>query len=78
MKTIALALALALATLNAAQAQTTEPAPAPVVQYEPVGAKPLRFVFGAGLTHGGDKLATAYYDDGDEVDLKAGDLVRVG
>jgi len=74
MKKIALALTLSLAALNAAQAQTA-PVAAPAVQYEPVGAKPLRFVLGAGVTFGGDKLATAYYDDGDEVDLRAGDLV---
>ncbi|MEW6022232.1 MAG: hypothetical protein AB1807_08835 [Pseudomonadota bacterium] len=80
MKKPAFALSLALAAFGA-QAQTAEPAPAPVaapaVQYEPVGAKPLRFVLGIGATFGGDKLATAYYDDGDEVDLKAGDLVAL-
>ena len=80
MKKPAFALSLALAAFGA-QAQTVEPAPAPVaapaVQYEPVGAKPLRFVLGIGATFGGDKLATAYYDDGDEVDLKAGDLVAL-
>jgi hypothetical protein len=80
MKKPAFALFLALAAFSA-QAQTVESAPAPVaapaVQYEPVGAKPLRFVLGIGATFGGDKLATAYYDDGDEVDLKAGDLVAL-
>jgi hypothetical protein len=78
MKKRAFALSLALAAFGA-QAQTVESAPvaAPAVQYEPVGAKPLRFVLGIGATFGGDKLATAYYDDGDEVDLKAGDLVAL-
>lgn len=80
MKKPAFAFSLALAAFGA-QAQTVEPAPAtvaaPAVQYEPVGAKPLRFVLGIGATFGGDKLATAYYDDGDEVDLKAGDLVAL-
>lgn len=80
MKKPAFAFFLALAAFGA-QAQTTEPAPAvaaaPAVQYEAVGAKPLRFVLGAGITFGGDKLATAYYDDGDEVDLRAGDMVAL-
>ena len=80
MKTFAFAFFLALAACGA-QAQTAEPAPAvaaaPAVQYEAVGAKPLRFVLGAGTTFGGDKLATAYYDDGDEVDLRAGDTLAL-
>lgn len=80
MKTFAFAFFLALAACGA-QAQTAEPAPAvaaaPAVQYEAVGAKPLRFVLGAGITFGGDKLATAYYDDGDEVDLRAGDTLAL-
>lgn len=76
MKKIAFALSLALATF-AAQAQTAAPVAAPPVQYEPVGAKPLRFVLGAGITYGGDKLATAYYDDGEEIDLRAGDMIAL-
>ena len=40
------------------------PAPAPV--------KPLRFLLGAGLTSGGDKLATAEYENGTEQDIRAG------
>ena len=79
MKTIAFALAFSLAALNAAQAQTTEPVPAaaPAVQYEPVGAKPLRFVVGAGLTHGGDKLATVYYEDGFDINIRGGGTVAL-
>jgi len=76
MKKIAFALSLALASL-AAQAQTAAPAAAPAVQYEPVGAKPLRFVLGIGATFGGDKLATAYYEDGDEINLRAGESVAL-
>ncbi|HBF51326.1 MAG TPA: hypothetical protein DDX04_14375 [Massilia sp.] len=78
MKNIAFSVSLALATF-AAQAQTGEqaPLPAPAVQYEPVGAKPLRFVLGIGATFGGDKLATAYYDDGDEIDLRAGESIAL-
>jgi hypothetical protein len=76
MKKIALALTLALASMAAAQAQTTEAVVTPVA-YQPVAAKPLRFVLGAGLTFGGDKIATAYYEDGDEIDLRAGDMVAV-
>jgi len=80
MKKPAFALSLALAAFGA-QAQTTEQAPAPAaapaVQYEAVGAKPLRFVLGIGATFGGDKLATAYYDDGDEINLRAGESVAL-
>lgn len=73
MNKIALAMTLALASMTAAQAQTAEAVVTPVT-YQPVAAKPLRFVFGAGLTAGGDKIATAYYDDGDEIDLRAGEM----
>lgn len=66
MKKLALAFSLAAAaTLGTAQAQTFEVIP-------PIEARPLRFVFGAGVTFGGDKLATAVYDDGDEIDIDAG------
>ena len=78
MKNTALALSLALAFLHTAQAQNTVPAqPVQAVEYEAVGARPLRFVLGAGITFGGDKLATARYEDGDDVDLRAGDLVAL-
>src|SRR5690606_21698616 len=69
MKHLALAFSLA-ASLGAAQAQTYE-----VVQ--PIETRPLRFLIGAGLTHGGDKLATAYYEDGDELELRAGDTIAL-
>jgi hypothetical protein len=68
MKKITLASCLAAslgATLGTAHAQTYE-----VVQ--PIETRPLRFVFGTGVTFGGDKMATAVYDDGDEVDIRAG------
>jgi opacity protein-like surface antigen len=64
MKKLALAFSLA-ATALGAQAQTYE-----VVQ--PNETRPLRFVFGAGVTFGGDKLATAVYDDRTEIDIDAG------
>lgn len=70
MKKLALALSLALASLGSAHAQTYE-----VVQ--PIETKPLRLVFGAGLTFGGDKLATAIYDDGAEIDINAGDMLTM-
>jgi len=75
MKKLALAVSLFLAAVGIAQAQTG--AMAQPVQYEPVGAKPLRFVLGAGLTFGGDKLATAYYERGGEIDLHAGSMVAL-
>ena len=73
MKKIALGITLVLASLAAAQAQTNQSVVTPVT-YQPVAAKPLRFILGAGLTAGGDKIATAYYEDGDEVDLRAGEM----
>lgn len=73
MKKIALALTLGLASLTAAQAQTNATVVTPVT-YQPVAAEPLRFILGAGLTAGGDKIATAYYEDGDEIDLRAGEM----
>jgi hypothetical protein len=62
MKKLALALSLGFASLGAAQAQT----------YVPVEAKPMHFVFGMGYTFGGDKLATAYYENGADQNIKAG------
>src|SRR5690606_13722883 len=67
MKKIALACFRA-ASLGAAHAQTYE-----VVQ--PVEARPLRFLAGGGLTFGGDKLATAVYEDGTEIDIDAGGMI---
>jgi hypothetical protein len=70
MNKLAFALALAgatfCATLGAAQAQS-------FVQVQDAGAKPLRFVIGAGFTRGGDHLATAVYDDGVEIKIRGGD-----
>lgn len=70
MKKFALASALAIASLGAAQAQAFVPV-------EDLASKPLRFVFGAGLTLGGDKIATAFYDDDTELNIKAGDSIQL-
>lgn len=70
MKKLALAFALAFASLGAAQAQTFVPV-------EDLAARPLRFVFGAGLTVGGDKIATAFYEDDTEVNIKGGDSIAL-
>jgi hypothetical protein len=70
MKKLVLACALAGASLGAAQAQTFVPV-------EDLAAKPLRFVFGAGLTLGGDKIATGFYDDDSEFNIKAGDSIAL-
>lgn len=40
--------------------------------------KPLNFYGLIGLTAGGDTLATAYYRNGDEVDIHGGGLVQFG
>jgi hypothetical protein len=65
MKKITLAIALAIATLGSAQAQQ---APA---------QKNVRFFLGGGLTFGGDKLATATYTNGGEIDIHAGSMVAM-
>jgi opacity protein-like surface antigen len=59
MKKTVLAIALAIASLASAQAQTVAP-------------NPLRVVVGVGITDGGDKLASAHFDDGTTVNIKAG------
>ncbi|NHZ37364.1 outer membrane beta-barrel protein [Massilia sp. CCM 8692] len=64
MKKIAFVIAVAIASLSSAQAQTQAPA-----------ANPLRFVVGAGLTAGGDKLATAEYANGGSIDVRAGGMI---
>lgn len=69
MKKLALAFSLA-AAFGVAHAQTYE-----VVQ--PIETKPLRMVFGAGLTFGGDKMATAVYDDGVEIDINGGGTIAM-
>jgi opacity protein-like surface antigen len=61
MKKTLIACALSLAALGCAQAQTTVPA-----------ANPLHYVLGIGYTSGGDKLATAYYTDGNSANIRAG------
>jgi opacity protein-like surface antigen len=62
MKKIALMIALAVASLGSAQAQEFGP----------------RFFIGTGLTGGGDTLATAYYEDDYERNIKAGGLIQFG
>lgn len=64
MKKITLAIALAIASLGAAQAQDQTAAPEGKVS----------FLIGAGLTFGGDKMATAAYENGDEIDIHAGSI----
>ncbi len=59
-----LLLALAVPVLAQAQAETVAP------PYQPV-----RFLFGVGLSGGGDKLASGQYEDGSAVDIRAGGLV---
>jgi opacity protein-like surface antigen len=59
MKKNVLAVALAIASLASAQAQTIAP-------------NPMRVVVGVGVTDGGDKLASAHFDDGTTVNIKAG------
>lgn len=69
MNNIALAFALALASsLGAAQAQTWAPV-------QDLATKPLRFVVGAGVTYGGEKIVTAEYTDGDTIDIDGGGTV---
>jgi hypothetical protein len=70
MKKRARAFALAIGSLGAAQAQTYVPV-------EDLATRPLRFVFGAGLTYGGDKIATAFYEDDTELDTKGGDSIAL-
>ena len=63
MKKIALVLALAIASLNLAHAQS--------VALEPQ----LRFLLGGGLTFGGDKLITVEYENGVDMDVRAGGML---
>jgi opacity protein-like surface antigen len=70
MKKIALAFALAIASLGTAQAQS-------FVQVQDVATRPLRFVAGAGLTYGGERIVTARYTDGDQIDIDGGGSVAL-
>ncbi|MGJ9416586.1 outer membrane beta-barrel protein [Massilia sp. CMS3.1] len=65
MKKFALAFALTVASLAAAQAQT-------FVQVPDAASKPLRYVAGAGITYGGEKIVTVNYEDGDTIDIDGG------
>ena len=62
MKKIVFTIAALCASIGTAQAQMAAPSP-------------VRFLLGAGLSAGGDKLATARYTNGDNVDIHAGGLV---
>jgi hypothetical protein len=67
MKKLILALVaplLPLFPMHGAQAQTLTPPPPPV-----------RFLFGVGVSGGGDKLVSGQYEDGSTVDIRAGGLV---
>ena len=66
MHKIITAFILAIATLGAAQAQNVAQAPE---------AKQMRFLVGMGLTVGGDKLAHATYTDGDNINIRAGEMI---
>jgi hypothetical protein len=57
---------LALSAIQGAQAQAETLAP---------GTQPVRFLFGIGVSGGGDKLVSGQYDDGSTVDIRAGGLV---
>ncbi|SFH00913.1 Outer membrane protein beta-barrel domain-containing protein [Duganella sp. CF458] len=63
MKKFVFAISTILATMGAAQAQTQ------------AVERPLRFLVGTGVSHGGDTLATAEYESGWSRDVKAGGLV---
>ena len=70
MKKLLISLALALAGASAAHAQNMAPANAYPV-------KQVHGFFGAGLTYGGDKLATAHYTNGGNVNVHAGGLIAL-
>lgn len=65
MKKIALVIALAIASLGTAQAQNTPAQPQ------------MRGVLGGGVTFGGDTLLTVEYENGTEMDLRAGGIVTM-
>ena len=65
--------AAGLLSLNTVQAQETDQAPS-----EPAIAGPtVRPLLGMGLTFGGDTLATTFFTDGTQNDIKAGQLVQL-
>jgi hypothetical protein len=57
---------LALSAIQGAQAQAETLAP---------DTQPVRFLFGIGVSGGGDKLVSGQYEDGSTVDIRAGGLV---
>ena len=83
MKIISIAIALAFASMGVAQAQdmsntqygTPAVAPAPVAQV--AQTKQAHFLLGTGVTFGGDKLATAEYQNGGSIDIRAGSMIAV-
>lgn len=65
--------AAGLLSLNHVQAQEPDQAP-----NEPAIARPvIRPLLGAGLTFGGDTLATTFFTDGNQTDIKAGQLLQL-
>ena len=70
MNNTAFALALGIAFIGAAQAQGFP-------QDQDTAGKRLRFVAGAGLTYGGERIVTARYTDGDTVDIDGGGSVAL-
>ncbi len=70
MKKLLISLALALAGASVAHAQNMAPANAYPV-------KQVHGFFGAGLTYGGDKLATAHYADGYNMNVHAGGVIAL-
>lgn len=65
---------LAIALIAAASAAQAQSAPNNVPTYE---EKPLRFFVGAGITFGGDTLATVTYTDGTKDDVTAGGIIQI-
>jgi hypothetical protein len=61
--------------MSNAQYGTPAVAPAPLSQAAP--AKQMHFLLGTGLTFGGDKLATAEYENGGSIDIRAGSMIAV-
>lgn len=70
MKKIALVIALAITSLNSALAQNAPMQNAPA-------EKQLRFLVGGGLTFGGDKLITVEYENGIDMDVRAGGMIAI-
>lgn len=72
MKKIALLLTGLFATFGAAQAQIQNYM---IIPGPPPALGPARFVFGMGVSGGGDRLASARYSNGETANIHAGGLV---